>query len=198
MSEAFVNQVTLDCLLNKELFNNHIRNKKAKQLNKEDRKFYKKRIFNLFKELILGEPPNELLPDVKYAYDNFLNSAIHYFKTIDNNDLIQSEYNDLESSNLSNDICSNNSFDLSLNITTNVEADKLLMRSIKNDIYTLDKYVTKTVIKKKDETIMPKQREINLKDANLKNKGLKKKNIVNLYEDNDTKNKIEDSINKKI
>ena len=72
------------------------------------------------------------------------------------------------------------------------------MRSIKNDIYTLDKYVTKTVIKKKDETIMPKQREINLKDANLKNKGLKKKNIVNLYEDNDTKNKIEDSINKKI
>jgi hypothetical protein len=64
------------------------------------------------------------------------------------------------------------------------------MRSIKNDIYTLDKYVTKTVIKKKDETIMPKQMEIVLKDASFKNKGLKKKNIVNLYEDNDTKNKI--------
>ena len=71
------------------------------------------------------------------------------------------------------------------------------MRSIKNDIYTLDKYVTKTIIKKNDETIMPKQKEINLKDEKLKIKGLKKKNIVNLYEDNDTKNKIEASTNKK-
>ena len=122
-----------------------------------------------------------------------VNSAIHYFKTIDNNDLIQSEYNDLETPN---DNCSYNLPDVSLN-TTNVEADKLLMRSIKNDIYTLDKYVTKTIIKKNDETIMPKQKEINLKDEKLKIKGLKKKNIVNLYEDNDTKNKIEASTNKK-
>ena len=44
---------------------------------------------------------------------------------------------------------------------------------------------------------MPKQKEINLKDEKLKIKGLKKKNIVNLYEDNDTKNKIEASTNKK-
>lgn len=194
MSEAFVNQVTLDCLLNKEMFKNHIRNKKLKQLNKEDRKFYKKRIFNLFKKLITGDPPKELFPDVKYAYDNFLNCAIHYFKTIDNNDLIQTEYDTID---FSHDNSSNIIVDLSLNVAINSEADKLLMRSIKNDIYTLDKYVTKTIIKKKDETIMPKQKEINLKDTNLKNKGLKKKNIVNLYEDNDTKNKIEDSINKK-
>jgi hypothetical protein len=193
MSEAFVNQVTLDCLLNKEMFNNHIRSKKSKQLNKEDIKFYKKRIFNLFREIISGKSPEDLLPDVKYAYDSFLNSAIHYFKTIDNNDLIQSEYNDLEPSH---DICCENLSDISLN-TTNSEADKLLMRSIKNDIYTLDKYVTKTIIKKNDETIMPKQKEINLKDEIFKIKGLKKKNIVNLYEDNDTKNKIEASTNKK-
>ena len=50
MSEAFVNQVTLDCLLNKDMFNKYVRSQKSKQLNKEDIKFYRKRIFNLFKE----------------------------------------------------------------------------------------------------------------------------------------------------
>lgn len=39
MSEAFVNQVTLDCLLNKELYNSQVRGKQAKQLNKEEHGF---------------------------------------------------------------------------------------------------------------------------------------------------------------
>jgi hypothetical protein len=194
MSEAFVNQVTLDCLLNKQMFNKHVRSQKSKQLNKEDIKFYRKRIFNLFKEIISGDSPKELLPDVKYAYDTFLNSAIHYFKTIDNNDIIQSEYNDIEKLEHS---CVEFTQDLSLNLTTNVEADKLLMRSIKTDIPTLDKYVKKTIVKKNNEIILPKQKEINLKDPNLKIKGLKKNNINNLYEDNDTKNKNEEAVNAK-
>ena len=196
MSEAFINQVTLDCLLNKEMFNNHVRIQKSKQLSKEDMKFYRKRIFNLFKEIISGNSPKNLLPDVKYAYDNFTNSAIHYFKTIDNNDIIQSEYNDIEKKTQnSNDDC----YDLSSNIilATNSEADKLLMRSVKADIPTLDKYVTRTIVKKKEEVIMPKQREIDLKDPYLKNKGIKKKNIHNLYEDNNEKKKVEVSDNQK-
>jgi hypothetical protein len=49
MSDTYVNQVTLDCLINKELYNTHLRSKKTQQINKEERKFYKKRIFNLFK-----------------------------------------------------------------------------------------------------------------------------------------------------
>ena len=194
MSEAFINQVTLDCLLNKEMFNNHIRIQKSKQLNKEDMKFYRKRIFNLFKEIISGNSPKDLLPDVKYAYDNFTNSAIHYFKSIDNNDIIQSEYNDIEEKiQNSNDDC----YDLSSNIilATNSEADKLLMRSVKADIPTLDKYVTRTIVKKKEEVIMPKQREIDLKDPYLKNKGIKKKNIHNLYEDSNEKKRVEVSDN---
>lgn len=196
MSEAFINQVTLDCLLNKEMFNNHVRIQKSKQLNKEDMKFYRKRIFNLFKEIISGDSPKDLLPDVKYTYDNFTNSAIHYFKTIDNNDIIQSEYNDI-TNKLPN--CNDDCYDLSLNmqLTTNKEADKLLMRSVKADIPTLDKYVTRTIVKKKEEVIMPKQKEIDLKDPILKSKGIKKKNIHNLYEDSNEKSKVEVSDNQK-
>ena len=165
MSEAFVNQVTLDCLLNKQMYNKQIRTKKAKQINNEERKFYRKRTFNLFKEIINGNIPDNLSPDVKYAYDNFINTTIQYFKTIDNNDIIQAECKDViftldNYSNIFID-CSNN-----LNTdefkTNNLNEDLLLTRSIKLDAPTLDKYITKTRNKKHEERTSSKQQEINL------------------------------------
>jgi len=175
MSEAFVNQVTLDCLLNKQMYNSQIKSKRSKQINKEERKFYRKRSFNLFKELINGNEPKNLSPDIKYAYDNFINTTIQYFKTIDNNDILQSEYKDVI---FSLDISSNSFIDSSANLSTenlkteNLDADLLLTRSIKLEVPTLDKYVTRTRTKKKEEIIMPKQKEINLNDPQLKNKGI--------------------------
>lgn len=187
MSDAFVNQVTLDCLLNKEMFGKHIKNQKSKSINKQDRKFYKKRIFSLFKEIITGNEPSGLLPDVKYSYDNFINSCIHYFKAIDNNDLIQAEYDNMEFKNENNTIIEETITNNNNNFSQNTEADKILMRSIKIDIPTLDKYVKKTSTKKKENIILPKQKNINLQDPELKNKGLKKKNITNKYEDDKKK-----------
>jgi len=176
MSQSYVDQVTIDCLLNKNVINQYLKKKE----NKEEIKFYKKRVYNLFKEIITGNTPADLLPDVKYAYSNFLDTSISYFKTIDNNDIIQSEYKDME---FPHEIgCNDN--DISGNV---VEADKLLMRSIKMDVPTLDKYVTRTRTKKKEEIILPKQKIINLNDPELKNKGLKKNNITNIYEDKKTK-----------
>ena len=60
MSEAYLNQVTIDCLLNKQLIKKHLKNKSVNQINKEDRKFYRKRIHNLFKELLTGNEPDNL------------------------------------------------------------------------------------------------------------------------------------------
>jgi hypothetical protein len=185
MSQAYVNQLTIDCLLNKDLINKHIKNKQSKKENKEDIKFYKKRIYNLFKEIITGNSPDDLLPDVKYAYSNFLNASISYFKTVDNNDIIQSEYKDMD---FSPEICCTDN-DISGNV---INADKLLMRSIKIDAPTLDKYVTRVITKKKEEIILPKQRNINLNDPEFKNKGLKKNNITNIYEDKNTKKEIQE------
>ena len=185
MSQAYVNQLTIDCLLNKDFINKHLKSKQSKKENKEEIKFYKKRIYNLFKEIISGNSPDNLFPDVKYAYSNFLNSSISYFKTVDNNDIIQSEYKDME---LPPELCCNEN-DISGNV---VDADNLLMRSIKMDVPTLDKYVTRTRTKKKDEIILPKQKNINLNDPEFKNKGLKKNNITNIYEDKNKKNENEE------
>ena len=180
MSQAYVNQLTIDCLLNKNVIDKHNRSKQSKKENKEEIKFYKKRVYNLFKEIITGNSPDDLLPDVKYAYSNFLNASISYFKTVDNNDIIQSEYKDMK---FPSEICCNDN-DISGNV---VDANKLLMRSIKMNVPTLDKYVTRTTTKKNDEIILPKQKNINLNDPELKNKGLKKNNITNIYEDKKTK-----------
>ena len=196
MSQAFVDQVTLDCLLNKEMFNKHIKNQKAKSINKEERKFYKKRIYNLFKELLITkEEPKDLLPDVKYAYDNFINSCINYFKTIDNNDLNQEEYKGLdEIPDIINipELKDNN-------LQTEEEANKLLMRSIKITRPPLDNFVKRKSIKPQEKLILPKQKEINLNDPELKIKGInKKKNITNKYDENlNTKKEIQEESNKK-
>jgi hypothetical protein len=180
-----VDQITLDCLLNKSMMDKHLKNKKIKAHNKEDRKFYKKRIYNLFKEIITGDEPVDLLPDVKYAYDNFVDSCIHYFKTIDNNDLRQEEYKDYHFIQTSlNDSAIYT--DISLNSMPNIEENSLLMRSVKMDPANLDKYVIKTRTKKKEEIILPKQKEIDLANPALKNKGIKK-NITNKYEENTKK-----------
>jgi hypothetical protein len=189
MSQAFVDQVTLDCLLNKSLFNNQVKNKKAQCVNKEDKKFYKKRIYNLFKEMLINKvEPEDLFPDVKYAYDNFINASINYFKTIDSTDLLQEEYKTLDEQEAIN---INDIPELGEDIDVE-EADKLMMRSIKITTQTLDKYVKRKSTKPEEKLILPKQKEVNLMDPELKVKGLqsnnnnnniKKKNITNKYDE---------------
>lgn len=196
MSQSFVDQVTLDYLLNKDMFNKHIKTQKTKSINKEDRKFYKKRIYNLFKELLITKKePEDLLPDVKYAYDNFINSCINYFKTIDNNDLNQEEYKGLdETPNIISipELKDNN-------LQTEEDANKLLMRSIKITTFPLDNFVKRKSTKVEEKLILPKQKEINLNGPELKIKGIdKKKNITNKYDETlNTKKEIQEESNKK-
>jgi hypothetical protein len=186
MSNSYINQITIDCLLNKEAMGKHVMKQREKQINKEEFNFYRKRINNLFKEIINNSLPDDLPPDVKYAYDTFIKASIHYFKVADNNDLLQEEYDGFE---MSLDECSE---ETSINIVANNEANKLLMRSVKMDAPTLDKYVKRSHIKKHDTIILPKQREVDITNPELKNKGLKKNNINTLYEDNNSKQNNEE------
>jgi hypothetical protein len=183
MSEAFLNKVTLDCLLNKNMYNKYLLSEEKKITNKKDKKFYKKRIFNLVKEiLITKEEPPDLFPDVKYTFDNFVDSCIQYFKSKDNNDIIQSEYKNIEENNIISELLESNVDDCDY---ISEEANKLLMRSIKITNPSLDNFVTKKYTKPQSEVILPKQKDINLKDPDLKNKGIrKKKNIINKYDEN--------------
>lgn len=195
MSQSFVDQITLDLLLNKEMMGKHVMKQREKLIDKQDFEFYKKRILNLFEELTNNDYPENLSPDVKYAYDTFIKSTIQYFKVLDNNDLLQEEYKDLEfptelcdtnSDNDSDNYNNDNDNDKLFDSGNFMEANKLMMRSIKMNL-PLDKYVKQHSNKTHDNIILPQQREVDIMNPELKNKGIKdieeKKNINIIYED---------------
>jgi hypothetical protein len=186
-SSDYINRVSLEYLLNKEQYNTIITNQTIKKTNKRDIKFYKKRIFNLTKELLTtSDKPEMLPPDVRQAFETYTHFCIQYFKILDNNDILQEDYSSIIE----------DKDDSVFKVETQQDADKLLMRSIQLRNNSLDAFVKKKVIKQKD-IILPQQKEINLKDPNLKIKGIpKKKNITNKYGEtkkDDTKEKKEES-----
>ena len=174
----YINRVTLEYLLNKEQYNTLIRTNPVKNTNKRDVKFYKKRIFNLTKELLTtSDKPDMLPPDVRHAFETYSRFCIQYFKMIDNNDILQADYNSIE---IDEDDDAN-TIDFK---ETQQEADKLLMRSIQISNNSLDTFVKKKATKKSN-IILPHQKDVNLKDPVLKIKGIpKKNNIINKYGEN--------------
>ena len=195
MSDKLVHQITLDCLINKEIFNKQKSIEKKMKINKKDKKFYRKRILNLTRELLLSDKHNEnqgeneienepiIPPDLLYAFNNYVKSCINNFKTIDKNDIIQEEYKAINASK-------NESYleiELKELEDKTLEDNKLFMRSIKTKNY-LDDFVKYKYIKKEEDMILPKMKDINLKEPNLRNKGIKKKeNIPIIYDQNTQK-----------
>jgi hypothetical protein len=183
MSEELINQITLDCLINKEIFTKMHESKKQKIVNKRDRKFYRKRILNLTKDLLLRREDNynEINPDIKSSFDNYIKTCIHYFKVIDNNDILQEEYKILNTEKEDENI---NSEPIVMNENTyDNDKDRLFMRSVKIKS-NLDNFVKITTTKKPEEIILPKLKEINLQDPILRIKGIRKKENIDInYED---------------
>jgi hypothetical protein len=175
MCDNLINQITLDYLINKEQYNKCVQNKMSKIVCRQEKRFYKKRIIDLTKDLLSKPSVHEktIFPDVKYAFDVYIKTCVEYFKSLDNNDILQEEYKNMEMDALPQD------FEL---IQQNQhDADKLLMRSIQI-VKPLDKFVKRTSTKKEEEVIIPKQKEIDLGDPALKKKGIikkkKKENIL--------------------
>lgn len=169
MTENFVNQINLDYLINTNQLKNHLEKTKTQIASRKDKKFYRKRVMNLTKDLLIYKELEEpLLPDVKGAFENYVKICIEYFKTLDECDIIQEDYSELEEL----DTLLSDNKNLSLE-----DANNLLMRSV--TMTSLDKLVKRTKLKK-EEIIMPIQKEINLNEPYLKNKGIcQKKNIIN-------------------
>jgi hypothetical protein len=178
MSDNFINEITLDCLINKEQYSKYFMNinqnvNQNKKRDYKDIKFYRKRIYYLTKELLLSkEQTKPLLPEVKNAFDNYTKTCINYFKVIDSNDIIQEDYKDIVNElNILNKINDISEVDDNIIIDEKKDPNNYLMRQINIKKNSLDSFVKKKINNPK-EIIFPKQREIDLKDASLKNKGI--------------------------
>ena len=182
-----LSDIDLEYLINKELYGKSIDSKMQPHINtnnKKDKKFYKKRIYDLTKQLLINEQPSTLFPDVRNTFDNYIKTCISYFKVIDTSDIIQEDYDNLLGP-INNATSLDNVAGVD-NIDNIDEINKLMMRSIKiMEPNALEKLVKRTITKKEIEPIIPQQKDINLKDPVLKNKGIrKKKNITNKYDEN--------------
>ena len=195
--------ITLEFLTN-PLYHNMINSKSGlinnNKINKQDIKFYRKRIYALSKDLLKGDSPNESL---KKIHDDYVNAAIIYLKMIDTKDIIQEQYKvdsssneighneigdneilpDINNINFSNEMGLNEmgsnemgSNEMGSNESTNVaDANQQMMRKIVN-ISNLDNYVIITNVNNTgNEYTLPTKKEINLHTKELKTKGIIKK-----------------------
>lgn len=176
-----VNQITLDCLLNKEQYAKYLNStmKKSVESNKKDRKFYRKRILQITKDMLSSEEMN-ITSDVLYAFDHFTRTCISYFKMMDKTDILQTEYPPPTDNETIASI--DEPFLLE-------ESNKSMMRTIKLKPITMDKFVKRTSTVVAEKQFIPLQREVNLKDPELRNKGIrKKKNVDTMYDDKTKEN----------
>ena len=173
-------EITLECLMNKSTYLKYLKNqyigKETKITNNiKNRKFYKKRINDLTKQLMHNEPGPST--EIVKAFDNYIQICINYFQVLDKTDILQQDYVNITES----DICK------LTNLESIDEANKSMMRFVKmHEPNSLEKIVKRTIIKSPavPNPNLPKQKNINLKDPILRNKGIcKKNNISNKYED---------------
>jgi hypothetical protein len=189
--------------MNKDTYKKYVATKKKSVVNKKDQKFYRRRILSLTKEMLYPEEAAEKPttgtttttattmndPNVMGLFQIYSKACIEYFKTLDKNDIIQEDYSSLTSETTEMSV---------EDIKTQSEIDQLFMRSVHvKEATTLDKFVKRSTTAPKDDPILPKQKDINLRDPALKNKGIrKKKNITNKYEEESKTKNTEGEANK--
>ena len=176
---------------NEMLYNKHFleRNSYNNKISKKDRKFYRKRILNLTRELFLSSDASN--PDINEAFMNYVYHCVEHFKNTDTNDILQYEYTDLDAElemDAEDADDENDSMD-----TYN---SSIMRKIVKPN--TLDNFIIRNVIKKKESEHLPLQKEINLKDPQLKVKGIvKKKNLINTYEDQENTDEKQENTDEK-
>tara|TARA_B110000114_G_scaffold145175_1_gene154177 strand:- start:2256 stop:2798 length:543 start_codon:yes stop_codon:yes gene_type:complete len=134
------------------------------EINPDDKKFYRKRVLAMGKEIYADKHYNDIL---NKAFDNYISLAINHCQLIDKRDLLQEDYPE-EIAKETTQLGVNN-FDIDT-MNNNV------MRHNKPKDKTLDGFVTVTSTIMENKFI-PIQRKVNLKQDKFKTKGIKPKVI---------------------
>lgn len=190
MSERTINDITLMYLTNTEFDKKNISAEQQKQKPlRKDKKFYKKRVLDLFKRMLQESTSKEPVDmgdyvnipnDVCSSFNLYMHNCIEYFKCLDKSEILQEEYDALQEKLNHQEI----------ECKTQEEADKLFARKIQFKTENkLDNFVVRKPLKK-DAMTLPQKRNVKLKDPALKNKGVeKKKNLGTKYEQASQENK---------
>lgn len=150
---------------------------------KEEHRFYKKRIYQLFKDT-MNKKINH--PDILNSYNLFVQKSIEYLKFNDKIDILQKEYYKKQvvfdlGVNIQNNNPTNieNNTQKEENIYDLVEESKRMFQEINKydeKTFRIDNLlqVEKKRTKPKEQIILPETKKINYFDPKLKRKGIKK------------------------
>jgi hypothetical protein len=87
-----VDHVTLDLMVNQPQYERYLRSREADLNGKYEKakRFYKKRITEMTRDLLKGETVNDIF--VLHAFDAYAKACITYFRNKDKNDTLQEEH----------------------------------------------------------------------------------------------------------
>lgn len=155
-----MNKLDLIYLTNK-LDYNKINRKVLEPELLDDIQFYKERIVKQIGDLLNGKSVDLTVDN---SFKNYLTKTIDYFKFIDKSDEIQKNY-----VNIKPKVKKEKNFNLE-------EINNLMTKQEKEKIGKLtDKLDIKIKYKNEKKLFIPQKKIINLRDENLKTKGIKKK-----------------------
>lgn len=138
--------------------------RKATQFSNADRRFYKKRILEVVKEILRG---GEVPPSIKDSSNHFMGDVVKHLKEIDRRDIIQAAYKDI--TDLPPILETDDEDSQSVE-----EANVLMMNQIKTEAEgTLDTFVERTGVSTSElERPAPQKKIVNLSDPQLRTKGV--------------------------
>ena len=99
---AYVNQLTLNFLISKNQLQKLNKLKQKEEVLEQE--YDKKRIYELFNQLLNNDKPDDLLEDVKTCFDAFIEKSIYYLEIHDKNETIQNERNSEKEYDIKEDI----------------------------------------------------------------------------------------------
>ena len=158
MSDDFINQLTLNCLISQNQLQklNKKVNENSNQIKIQEIQKYRKRITTLVNNLLEYQPPDDLLFEVKLAFDTFVDKSIYYFKAHDNSFKLENE-------RLNKDIIHD---DIDFEKEENDKEEEDDEEQDKDDEKEDDE------IQEKDEEVQEKYNEVQEKDDDIQDKDI--------------------------
>ena len=173
-----VNYITLETMANSDTYNKYLKknNLDHDTVLKSEKKFYRKRISAMVKDILYNNlnnnsdcPVNDVIIN---AFNTFARLCVSHFKFKDTMDNIQGDYKDMVSVETTTTESAVDDWSID-------DANKLFMKQVDKKVITMDNFVTKTS-PPQEEMLLPKTKELNLKDPKYKKKDIKKSNKSNI------------------
>ncbi len=159
----------LEYLSNPYLYEKYINQKNIQndELFEKNKKFYKKRVIQLTKDLYNNELDNYQVPlvELKKNFNKYIKECIDILRILDKNDILQDEYKNLR-------IEKKKELDIDSSYNQINNDTEIFKKPQTNKIEDCMP-ILKKKIKKDSDLKAPLKKKVNLKDPELKVKGLK-------------------------